>query len=214
MTVEPLPLPQLSAPARRALDGAGITALDQLDGRPESEVADLHGVGPAQLAVLHAALAEHSLAMTGVRTKAPGATGRNDNATEATDADPAAFLESVPWPRRQAHGKQLLDLFSEVTGEGPAMWGPTMIGFGRYHYVYPTGREGDTMRVGFSPRKAALSLYGLQGHDGSEKLLARLGPHRLGAGCVYVTNLDRVDRGVLRELVALAWAGGGAAGEG
>jgi hypothetical protein len=85
------------------------------------------------------------------------------------------------------------------------MWGPSIVGYGHLRYRYETGREGDTARVGFSPRKAAISLYGLQGDDGAQDLLDRLGPHRRGAGCVYVTRLDAVDQDVLRELIVRGW---------
>lgn len=85
------------------------------------------------------------------------------------------------------------------------MWGPSMIGFGSDDYTYSSGHSGTWFRVGFSPRKAALSLYGLQGFPGAEELLDRLGKHRRGAGCVYVNGLKDIDEDVLVELVRLAW---------
>jgi hypothetical protein len=93
---------------------------------------------------------------------------------------------------------------NRVTGERPVMWGPSMVGYGSCHYRYATGREGDWFVVGFSPRKASMTLYGLQ-HPDAAPLLARLGPHKLGAGCVYVGRLGKVDLGVLEQLVRAAW---------
>ncbi len=92
----------------------------------------------------------------------------------------------------------------ERTGQDPVLWGESMIGFGSYHYRYESGREGDWFVVGFSPRKAALTLYGLQTAyrpEETEQLLSRLGPHKLGKGCIYLSRLDKVDRSVLGELV-------------
>lgn len=130
---------------------------------------------------------------------------RNDNATRPTDVAPADFVAGVEHPTRRADGQALLALMNEVTGEAPAMWGPTMVGYGSYHYRYDSGREGDFLRIGFSPRKASLSLYGLQGPPGAAALLERLGKHKSGVGCLHVNKLADVDMDVLRELVALGW---------
>lgn len=200
-----VPLPKISAPARRALHGIGVTRLDQLHGRAEGDILGLHGIGPSQLAVLRAALTEHGLAMTGTAGAAPEATGRNDNRTEATVVSPADWIDSLHPERRVRQGHELLEMFTAATGERAVMWGPSMIGFGSYHYVYPTGREGDAMIMGFSPRATAMTLYGLQESDGADELLARMGPHRTGKSCVYVTDLDKIDRDVLRELIAQSW---------
>jgi hypothetical protein len=131
-----------------------------------------------------------------------------DAKTGPTDADVGAFLAAVQPAARRADGETLLALMGEVTGEPATMWGPSMIGFGHLHYRYESGREGDTFAVGFSPRKARLSLYGLTNAPASADLLERLGEHRRGAGCVYVTRLALVDLDVLRELVELGhrWA--------
>ncbi len=93
----------------------------------------------------------------------------------------------------------------DVTGEQGVMWGPSMIGFGTLHYRYATGREGDTLKVGFSPRKAKLSLYGLQDSADAEAHLEQLGRHTLGVGCVYANRLSDLDESVLRELVRIAY---------
>lgn len=125
--------------------------------------------------------------------------------TQPTDVGPADYIASLPWPRRVDDGQALLELFAAATGATPVMWGPSMIGYGRLHYRCATGREGDTFRVGFSPRRAAVSLYGLQGHPHTEQLLSRLGKHRLGAGCVYVNTLADIRTDVLEELIRRAW---------
>lgn len=130
---------------------------------------------------------------------------RNDNATQPTDVEPSAFVDAVEHPTRRADAQVLLDLMQEISGEQPRMWGESIVGFGTYHYRYATGREGDWMRIGFSPRKTSLSLYGLQNGPDAQALLEKLGKHKTGAGCVYVNKLADVDDEVLRALVASAW---------
>lgn len=124
--------------------------------------------------------------------------------TRPTDQDPAAYCAQLPTARRREEGARLLSMFGEVTAEEPVMWGPSMIGYGTMEYRGKTS-HGTWFRVGFSPRKAALSLYGLQGGEAAEELLGQLGKHRRGAGCVYVTSLRDVDEDVLRALISLAW---------
>ncbi|MET3861159.1 hypothetical protein ABIE38_002084 [Dietzia sp. 2505] len=206
MSESPLPLPRLSAPASRALDAAGITDLRQLDGTPEQDVLALHGVGPSQLGVLRDALSAAGLSLADP-TPRPRATGRNDNtAFLSAPGSPRQWIEGLPTARRVEDGLRLLEIFGEVTGEQPAMWGPSIVGYGTHHYVYDSGREGDTLRVGFSPRASAISLYGLLGAPGVDALLATLGPHKTGKGCLYVTTLARIREPALRDLVAAAWA--------
>lgn len=127
------------------------------------------------------------------------------NKTQPTDASVAEFLAAVGHPVRRADGYRLLELMSGITGEPAQMWGPTIVGFGRYHYQYATGREGDAAAVGFSPRKGSLSLYGLTYGPESAALLGRLGKHKTGAGCLYVNKLDDVDEAVLAELIRLGY---------
>ncbi|AVZ38577.1 MULTISPECIES: DUF1801 domain-containing protein [unclassified Dietzia] len=206
MSASPLPLPRLSAPASRALRDAGITDLRQLDGTPERDVLALHGIGPSQLGVLRDALTAAGLSFTEPVAR-PRATGRNDNtAIRSESMSPRGWIEGLPTARRVKDGLRLLDLFGEVTGEDPTMWGPSIVGYGRRHYVYDSGREGDTLRVGFSPRASAVSLYGLLEAPGAAALLATMGPHKTGKGCLYVTSLARIEETVLRDLVAAAWA--------
>lgn len=126
--------------------------------------------------------------------------------TAPTDVDPRDFCAELPTARRRDEGARLLALFEEVTGAPSVMWGPTMIGYGSFDHTSAKGHSsGPWFIVGFSPRKAAISLYGLQSPPGAADLLARLGKHRLGAGCVYVNGLADIDETVLRELIALAW---------
>jgi hypothetical protein len=128
-----------------------------------------------------------------------------ENKTQVTGASADEFVAGVEHPVRRQDGLRLLDLMAELTGEGAEMWGPTIVGFGRVHYKYATGREGDMPAVGFSPRKASLSLYGLTNAPESVGLLARLGKHKTGAGCLYVNKLADVDEAVLAELITLGY---------
>jgi Domain of unknown function (DU1801) len=124
------------------------------------------------------------------------------NKTQPTTADVQEFLSAVPNATRQADARVLCDLMAELTGEQPTMWGPTMIGFGRLRYRYASGREGDWFLIGFSPRKQALTVYLTDGLDRHQALLAKLGKHRTGVGCLYITKLADVDDDVLRQLLA------------
>jgi hypothetical protein len=130
------------------------------------------------------------------------------NLTQPTDQPVDDFLASVEPERRRDEGRRLVAIMGDVTGASPVMWGPTMVGFGTRHYRYASGHEGDSMKVGFSPRKAQISLYGLKEDSAAEQLLAALGPHTTGVSCVYVKRLDAVDEGVLRELIELGYARG------
>jgi hypothetical protein len=124
-----------------------------------------------------------------------------DNKTKPEKLNVAAFVDAIPDETRRADAKALVKLMQRATGEKPKMWGPSIIGFGSYHYKYESGREGDMPLVGFSPRKPATVLYGLRGADDAEALLARLGRYTTGKGCVYVKKLADVDAKVLESLV-------------
>jgi hypothetical protein len=113
-----------------------------------------------------------------------------------------AFIEAITDETKRADAKALVKLMQSASGEKPKMWGPSIIGFGSIHYKYESGREGDMPLVGFSPRKAASVLYGAIGFDGAEKLLAKLGKHTTGKGCLYIKKLSDVDQKVLQTLVA------------
>lgn len=125
----------------------------------------------------------------------------SQNKTLPTDASVADFLAAVPNARRRADGQALLEMMRDITGIEPQMWGPSIIGFGSYHYKYESGREGDMPMIGFSPRSRSLSLYIMDGFDDHDDLLSRLGKHRKGASCLYVNKLADVDTAILRELI-------------
>lgn len=126
--------------------------------------------------------------------------------TRPTDASVLDFLNAVEPPRRREQGLELLDVFTTETGAAATMWGPSIVGFGRVRYAYATGHSGEMSRVGFSPRKAALSLYGLTLYGSNAELLAKLGKHRLGKGCLYVNKLEDIDLDVLRALIRKGWS--------
>jgi hypothetical protein len=121
--------------------------------------------------------------------------------TKPNDGDVEAFLAAVPDARRRSDSLVLLDLFRTVTGEHAKMWGTAIVGFGDSHYAYASGREGDWFITGFSPRKQNLTLYCMGGYEPHGEVLARLGKHKLGKGCLYINRLQDVDIDVLRELI-------------
>ena len=129
------------------------------------------------------------------------ATSGSANKTGPTDGDVAAFVAAVPDERRRADARTLVELLGRVTGEPPRMWGGSIVGFGSYHYVYATGREGDAAAAGFSPREASTTVYIPDGFEDHGDLLARLGPHTTSVSCLYLKRLDAVDLSVLEELV-------------
>jgi len=129
-----------------------------------------------------------------------------ENKTKPTALSVASFLDAIPDQTKRADAKALVKLMQSVTGEKPKMWGPSIVGFGSYHYKYESGREGDSPIAGFSPRKAATVLYGIAGADGAPALLAQLGKHTTGKGCLYIKKLADVDPKVLETLVAHAFA--------
>ena len=124
-----------------------------------------------------------------------------DNKTQPTDRDVMTFLKAVMPERRRRDALRLDRIFREETGYNPVMWGPAIVGYGRYHYVYKSGREGDFLATGFSPRKAALSVYIMPGYADFGDILARLGKHKTGKSCLYINKLADIDEDVLRELI-------------
>jgi hypothetical protein len=120
--------------------------------------------------------------------------------TKSAALDPAAWLADVEEARR-GEAERLLDLFGDVTGWAPRLWGPSMVGFGRYEYRYDSGHSGESFATGFSPRKAEVSIYILPGYADFGAILERLGPHRLGKACLYLRRLSAVDESALRDLI-------------
>tara|TARA_Y100000815_G_scaffold214681_1_gene199700 strand:- start:1458 stop:1874 length:417 start_codon:yes stop_codon:yes gene_type:complete len=128
-----------------------------------------------------------------------------ENKTQPTDASVDVFLDAVDHPVRRADGKALCETMRRLSGHDPVMWGPSIIGFGSYHYRYDSGREGDFLRIGFSPRKANLALYLFLGPE-KDEILSRLGKHKRGGGCLYISKLADVDGAVLEELIGASLA--------
>ncbi len=122
--------------------------------------------------------------------------------TQPTEASVAAFLDGVESERRRQDAETLLDLMGRITGEAPVMWGPSIVGFGRYHYRYESGREGDFFLTGFSPRKSATTVYIMPGFSAYDDLMGRLGKHKIGRSCLYINKLADIDLEVLERLVA------------
>ena len=125
----------------------------------------------------------------------------SSNKTVATDASVQKFIDTLDSEQKQRDCRDLVALMKRVTGSEPKMWGSSMVGFGEYHYTYASGREGDFFITGFSPRKAALSVYVMAGFDGYDELLKKLGPCKTGKSCLYLKNLDVIDRDVLEDIV-------------
>lgn len=128
-----------------------------------------------------------------------------ENKTKPTAISVDAFIGAVAHPVRQADARVVLEMMTRVTGEPATMWGPSIIGFGSYHYRYESGHEGDMCRIGFSPRAANLVLYIMPGFADEAARLAALGKHKIGKSCLYVNRLTDVDLTVLEAMVHDAW---------
>ena len=124
------------------------------------------------------------------------------NKTVATDVEVEEYLSQVEPERRRKDAQRLDQIFREVSGFAPRMWGPSIVGYGRYHYRYESGREGDFLATGFAPRKANLVIYIMPGYTDFGDILARLGKHKIGKSCLYINKLDDIDLDVLKELIA------------
>src|ERR1700690_1547417 len=124
-----------------------------------------------------------------------------ESKTVPTRVTAAEFIARVPDPVRRADAEALVRIFQRATGEPPVMWGPSIVGFGKYHYKYESGREGDMCLVGFSPRSGALVLYARSGAEGEEARLPALGKYKGDKGCLYVKRLADIDVKTLEELV-------------
>jgi hypothetical protein len=129
-----------------------------------------------------------------------------ENKTKPTKVSVAEFVGALTDQTRRADAKALVRLMQSASGEKPKMWGPSIIGFGSYHYRYDSGREGDMPLIGFSPRKAATVLYGVAGSSESNPLLAKLGKHTTGKGCLYIKKLADVDVRVLEDMIVKSLA--------
>jgi hypothetical protein len=128
-----------------------------------------------------------------------------ENRTQPTAADVQAFFDAVPDPERRSDAVALCELMHQVTGEPPRMWGPSIVGFGSYHYRYDSGREGDAAAVGFSPRAKELVIYLPADAPDRAALVAQLGKHKTGKSCLYIRSLADVDRGALGKLIVASY---------
>lgn len=128
------------------------------------------------------------------------------NKTTATTASVKDFINAVDNETRRDESFQLIDIFKELTGFEPYMYGPSIVGFGNYHYKYESGREGDAPLTGFSPRKDAFAIYLATTFNKKEELLQELGKHKIGAGCLYIKKLDDVKLPVLKKLITNSMA--------
>lgn len=129
-----------------------------------------------------------------------------ENKTKQTAVSVDDFLQGVADETQRADARTLVQMFSEVTGEPAKMWGPSIVGFGRYAYAYDSGRTGEMARLSFSPRKGKLTLYVLPGQGGYDHLLAKLGKFKNEGGCLYIKRLADVDQAVLHEILKAALA--------
>ncbi len=125
----------------------------------------------------------------------------SDLKTKPHDGNVEKFLNSVEHDKRREDSLAMLEIMKELTGEEPRMWGPSIIGFGNYHYKYESGREGDWFLTGFSPRKQSLTLYIMSGFRHYDELLQKLGKHKTGKSCLYINKLEDVDMDVLKQMI-------------
>ncbi len=121
--------------------------------------------------------------------------------TKKNNASVAAFLDGIENEKRRDDCRAVVTLMADVTGERPKMWGGSIIGFGSYHYTYASGREGDWMATGVSPRKQSLTLYIMTGFPRYDALMKGLGTYTTGKSCLYIKKLEDVDTNVLKKLV-------------
>ncbi len=124
--------------------------------------------------------------------------------TQENDASVEAFLNAIEHDGRRSDCETVNEIMRRVTGKEPKMWGDSIVGFGRYHYKYASGREGDLFVTGFSPRKTALTVYIVPGFTRFEKLTKRLGKYKTGKSCLYIKKLDDIDLDTLEELIRLS----------
>ena len=127
-----------------------------------------------------------------------------DAKTKPTEVSVDEFLSSVPDDANRADAIRLREMMEEISGEAAIMWGPSIIGFGRYHYRYDSGHEGDASAIGFSPRASNLTIYVVGGYEGHADVLGRLGKHKIGKSCLYIKRLSDIDESALRELIQIS----------
>ena len=124
-----------------------------------------------------------------------------ENKTKETEASVDTFLANIKDDQKKADCLVLKSMMSRITDSPAKMWGASIVGFGTYYYKYDSGREGDFMKVGFSPRAQNVTVYIIAGFDRYEALMSKLGKHKTGKSCLYIKKLDDIDLDVLEELV-------------
>jgi len=124
-----------------------------------------------------------------------------ENKTKPTRASVIRFINAVKDEQTRRDCKRLIEIMKAVSGEDPAMWGPAIVGFGQYHYKYASGREGDSLRIGFSPRKTNISVYMVTGLSLAKEALQKLGKFKTGGGCLYIKRLSDVDETQLAKIL-------------
>jgi hypothetical protein len=125
----------------------------------------------------------------------------SSNKTVETGASVENFINAVDSEQKRKDSWEMIEVMQRITGSEPKMWGSSLIGFGSYHYKYASGREGDFFITGFSPRKSAFTVYIMPGFERYEEQLEKLGPFKTGKSCLYLKNLDAIDRQVLEEII-------------
>ena len=125
----------------------------------------------------------------------------SSNKTIETGASVENFINAVDSEQKRKDSWEMIEVMQRITGSEPKMWGSSLIGFGSYHYKYASGREGDFFITGFSPRKSAFTVYIMPGFERYEEQLEKLGPFKTGKSCLYLKNLDAIDRQVLEEII-------------
>jgi Domain of unknown function (DU1801) len=128
-----------------------------------------------------------------------------ENKTTPNDQSVEQFLNAIADEQKRTDSFTLVDLMRQVTGMDPRMWGSSIVGFGSYHYTYDSGREGDTILAGFSPRKQNLTIYNMGGIDPDDDLLKKLGKYTAGKGCLYIKRLDDIDLPTLKRLIEVSF---------
>jgi hypothetical protein len=123
-----------------------------------------------------------------------------ENKTQATVTRVEDFITGIADENQRADARSLIAMMTRLSGEPATMWGPSIIGFGRYRYIYDSGREGEMCRIGFSPRKGQTVLYLIDGFEGHAELMAKLGKHKTGKSCLYVKRLSDIDLVVLEDM--------------
>lgn len=124
-----------------------------------------------------------------------------ENKTQPTGASVTAFLNSIDDPRKKKDARKVASMMRRATGHRAKMWGPSIVGYGRYHYKYDSGREGDFMLTGFSPRKQAMTIYIIPGFTPFQALMDKLGKYKSSRSCLYIRKLEDVDEAVLEKLI-------------